>query len=201
MLLIIETSTALCSVALCGDDGEVVARADEVVGRGHAERLIPMISALPGGGRASEILVNCGPGSFTGIRVGIAAARGLGLGWQASVTGYSVMALQAWCGFEDRPDVARLTVINEAGHGALFVQDFVANPFAAEGPLKSQSPDELAARESLVDIIGSGSARLGLAPLCNRALTAADAIRLPKPWRSLSPSPIYGRAPDAKLPT
>ncbi len=41
----------------------------DVVGRGHAERLVPMIAALPDGGRAERILVDCGPGSFTGIRV------------------------------------------------------------------------------------------------------------------------------------
>src|SRR3546814_5856504 len=81
LTLVIDTATAACSVALI-DDGRAVADRHEIVGRGHAERLLPMIAELPGGGRADEILVDVGPGSFTGTRVGIAAARGLAVGWE-----------------------------------------------------------------------------------------------------------------------
>src|SRR3546814_8204244 len=69
LTLVIDTATAACSVALI-DDGRAVADRHEIVGRGHAERLLPMIAELPGGGRADEILVDVGPGSFTGTRVG-----------------------------------------------------------------------------------------------------------------------------------
>ncbi|MBA3898514.1 MAG: tRNA (adenosine(37)-N6)-threonylcarbamoyltransferase complex dimerization subunit type 1 TsaB, partial [Sphingomonadaceae bacterium] len=54
MILAIETASAACSVALI-DGSTIVAAAHEVVGRGHAERLLPMIAALPGGGRADAI--------------------------------------------------------------------------------------------------------------------------------------------------
>ena len=74
MILVIDTATAACSVALLDGD-RVFAERHEVVGRGHAERLVPMIAELPDGGRAEAILVDVGPGSFTGIRVGLAAAR------------------------------------------------------------------------------------------------------------------------------
>ena len=96
--LVIETSTAACSVALI-EGGAVIASAHEVVGRGHAERLIPMIAELPEGGRADRILVDCGPGSFTGVRVGIAAARGLGFAWGAPVHGFSALPLVAAAAF------------------------------------------------------------------------------------------------------
>ena len=77
----------------------MIAAAHEVVGRGHAERLVPMIASLPGEGRATRILVDVGPGSFTGVRVGLAAALGLSIGWGAEVGGYSSLALLAASGF------------------------------------------------------------------------------------------------------
>src|SRR5882757_7950579 len=110
--LVIETSTAACSAALI-EGGVVIAAAHEVVGRGHAERLVPMIAELPGGGRAARILVDCGPGSFTGVRVGIAAARGLALGWGAEAFGYSSLALLAASGFAAHSDWPALAVVLE----------------------------------------------------------------------------------------
>eukprot|EP01035_Chromulina_nebulosa_P007130 gene7130-9613_t len=65
LTLVIETATAACSVALIAD-GAIVAARHEVVGRGHAERLLPMIAELPGGGRADHILVDGGPPQRSG---------------------------------------------------------------------------------------------------------------------------------------
>ena len=78
LTLVIDTATKACSVGLFDGDS-VVASHYEVIGRGHAERLLPLIAALPDRGRADRIMVDVGPGSFTGIRVGVAAARALGL--------------------------------------------------------------------------------------------------------------------------
>src|SRR3546814_17096977 len=78
MLLVIEGATAACSVALI--DGErLVGERHEVVGRGHAERLLPMIEETLGGRRPRGILVHCGPCSFTGVRAGVAAPHGLAI--------------------------------------------------------------------------------------------------------------------------
>jgi len=76
MILAFDTSTAVCTAALF-DGGQCIARKDEQIGRGHAERLVPMIAELLEGRAADEIIVGVGPGSFTGIRVAIAAAHGL----------------------------------------------------------------------------------------------------------------------------
>ena len=73
-ILAIETATEACSVALF-EEGALVDARHEVLGRGHAERLVPMIAELPDRGRAEEIRVSLGPGSFTGVRIGVAVAR------------------------------------------------------------------------------------------------------------------------------
>lgn len=195
--LVIETATAACSVALI-EDSAVVARIHEVVGRGHAERLVPMIASLPGGGRAGAILVDVGPGSFTGIRVGIAAARALGLGWGVPVSGYSATAIVAAGAFARAP-LARLAVVLEGGHGEVFMQGYSADPFTCDDVLASLKPDAaIAALDGRV-AVGNGLRWLGGEVCGVEALPdASDALLLPAAFRTLAPSPIYGRAPDAK---
>lgn len=197
--LVLETATAACSVALI-EDGRVVARAHEVVARGHAERLVPMVAALPGGGRADTILVDCGPGSFTGIRVGLAAAHGLALGWGAAVHGYSSLALVAAAAFARAPADA-LVVVLEGGHGEVFMQGFRA-PLAASAPFASLRPEAALAALDGRRAVGNGVrflVALDPALALEEALPdAADAVLLPAEFATLPPRPIYGRPPDAK---
>src|SRR3569623_1633380 len=134
--LVIETATAACSVALI-EHGRVIASIHEVVGRGHAERLVPMIAELPDGGRAGSILGDCGPGSFTGSRVGIAAARGLGLGWGVPVRGFSSLPLVAASAFAADPTLDRLAVVLEGGHGEVFMQPIAAGHIAPTADIAS----------------------------------------------------------------
>ena len=197
--LVIDTATAACSVALIAD-GSVMARAHENVGRGHAERLVPMIAALLGGGRAARILVDVGPGSFTGIRVGVAAARGLGLGWGATVYGYSSTALIAAAAF-DTTDADTLAVVLEGGHGEVFMQGFDRSPFAEADALVSLKPDAAIAALGGRPAFGNGVRWLGEGANAVELLPdAAHAVGLPAAFSSLPPRPIYGRAPDAKIP-
>jgi tRNA threonylcarbamoyl adenosine modification protein YeaZ len=199
--LIIETATAACSVALI-EHGVVLAEAHEVVGRGHAERLIPMIAALPGQGHAGRILVDCGPGSFTGIRVGIAAARGLAIGWGSQVAGYSSLALVAAAGFASDPNLRQLAVVLEGGHGEVFMQTFAAKPFMTDGPLRSLSPAAAHAALEGRPAFGNGVRHLAaLDPALDLRDTlprASQALLLPQELATLAPRPIYGRAPDAR---
>lgn len=200
--LVIETATAACSVALI-EDGRTVASAHEVVGRGHAERLLPMIADLPGGGRADAILVDCGPGSFTGIRVGIAAARGLGLGWGVPVHGYSSLPLVAAAAYASEGEIAGpLAVLLEGGHGEVFMQTFHGPPVTIHGPLESLPPVEARRKLGGMHAVGDGLRWLSFdnprAGSIGALPRAADLVLLPTDLTTLPPRPIYGRAPDAK---
>lgn len=197
--LVIETATAACSVALL-ERGAVLAQAHDVVGRGHAERLVPMIADLPEGGRAQHILVDCGPGSFTGIRVGIAAARGLALGWGAALSGYSSLSLLAAAAFTEGVS-GDLAVVLEGGHGEVFMQGFAA-PARPTGEPASLRPEAALAALGGRLAVGNGVRFLtALDPdiaVRERLPDAAHAILLPADLVALDPRPIYGRAPDAK---
>ena len=196
--LVIDTATSACSVALLDDD-LLIAERHDVVGRGHAERLMPMIATLPEGGRADFILVDCGPGSFTGVRVGLAAARALALGWKAGLHGYSSMALIAAAADPNQPTIAVALI---GGHGELFVQRFRTAPIGEVSALASLTPLDAAA--SILDphVFGSGAAQLvaarGYGHAYDRLPRAAEALSLPAALAQLAPSPIYGRGADAK---
>lgn len=194
--LVIETASAACSVALF-EGGELVDERHELVGRGHAERLIPQIAELPGQGRADAILIDVGPGSFTGVRVGVAAARGLAIGWGAEVSGFSSLALIAAAG-----NGGELAVAIAGGHGQWFVQSFAGKPLAAMTALASLTP-ERAARDIAAPLVtGNAAAELvalrGWGEARDGAQRARDAMRLPAALRALAPTPLYGRAPDAR---
>jgi tRNA threonylcarbamoyladenosine biosynthesis protein TsaB len=197
--LVIDTATAACSVALI-DDQSIVAETHEVVGRGHAERLMPMIAALPDGGRADAILVDCGPGSFTGVRVGLAAARALGLGWGVPVQGYSSMASIASAARSSDPSIGIALI---GGHGELFVQRYATDPLTPIGSIESLTPAAAAASMPDTHVFGSGADQLvaarGNGMAHDRLPRAADAMLLPPQLAQLAPSPIYGRAADAKV--
>ena len=198
MILAIDTSTAACTAALFDEAGECIAAADEVIGRGHSERLVPMLDGLLAGRRADRILVGVGPGSFTGIRVGIAAAQGLAIAWGCGLAGMSSLALLA-AGTKSAGSVAAAV---DGGHGELFVQQFDGASLEPSSDLLNLPPAEAAevvpaplvagpAAKALIDARGFGKAQESWP-------SARNALRLPEALRSLAPRPIYARAPDAR---
>lgn len=198
-LLAIDTSGPALSLALF-EDSVLIAEDHRLIGRGHAEQIVPAIAALPNGGRADQIVVGCGPGSFTGIRAGVAAARALAFGWNAKALGMSSLALIA-AGVE--ADESRCLVAIEGGHGALFVQAFARHPLLALSPVQSLTPEEAALVHSEHLVAGNGAERLIAARGCGRAAEAeaqaSRALMLAHELRTWHPSPVYGRAPDAKV--
>jgi len=198
VILAIDTSTAACSAALFDSDGTCVAHRDELIGRGHSERLVPMLEELLGGRRADAILVGVGPGSFTGIRVGIAAAQGLAIAWNCELKGMSSLALLA-AGADAEADVAAAV---DGGHGELFVQQFAGRTLEAKSELLNLPPAEAAASISAETVIGPGASALVDARGRGFAVagwpSARKALRLPEALRSFAPKPIYARAPGAR---
>lgn len=127
-LLALDTSLAACSVAVL-DGGAVRARCHDVIGRGHAERLMPMLAevlAVAGVGveDMDRLAVTTGPGTFTGIRVGLAAARGLALATGKPLIG--VTTFEALVAAQAEPDAAGrpALVAIDAGRGDVYVQVF-----------------------------------------------------------------------------
>ena len=199
MILAIDTSTAACTAALFSDGGELIASKDELIGRGHAERLMPMVAELLDGRQPDQILVGVGPGSFTGIRVGIAAAYGMAIGWGARACGMSSLALHAMA-VEGSGEVG---VAIAAGHGELVVQQFGGLGDELVGEFLSLPPAQAAAAIGVQLVVGSGGAQLVHARGWGEARecwpSASDALSLPIALRSLPPSPVYARAPDARV--
>lgn len=198
-LLVIDTATQALSVALL-DDGVPIGRHHDIVGRGHAEALLPAIAALPDGGRADAIAVDVGPGSFTGVRIGIAAARALALAWNLPLRGYdapSIIAARAAREHDGGPLIVTIT----GGHGELFWQSFTPDGRASTSPIASTPIAQLAGQIDAPTIYGTGAEALvaarGRGTAINLYPDAGD-YPLIDDLPGLPPTPIYGRGADAK---
>lgn len=207
IILALDTALETCSAALL--DGErVLAARSEAMARGHQERLAPLVAELMveagiGFDRLDRIGVTVGPGSFTGLRVGLAFAKGLGVALDLPVVGVGTLAAMGagTSGF--------VAVAVDARRDQIYLQAFRDGQ-----PLGG--PEALAAGDAaqwLIDIdpagpgmiVGSGAALLaGAFPTAAADPRAgADPVwvaRLAVVADPAPPRPIYLRAPDAKLP-
>jgi tRNA threonylcarbamoyl adenosine modification protein YeaZ len=98
LVLAIDTALEACSAAIFDSVEEVIVASDsQLMARGHAEALMPLVAAVMGQATISftaldRIAVTVGPGSFTGLRVGIAAARGIALATRKPAIGITTLA-------------------------------------------------------------------------------------------------------------
>lgn len=207
IVLAIDTAGVDCAAAVFDSDtGKILGRVSETIGRGHAERLMAMIDEALAQARLSlsdlgRIGVTVGPGSFTGIRVGVAAARGLALALGVECVGVSTLEVLAETASE--PDMPILAAIN-AHRDEVYAQSFQAGTPQGE-PLLLELDDYLArAAVAGTVLVGSASAlvtdrNLETGPdhypieIVARIAATAKAQGKAKP--------LYLRGPDAKPQT
>lgn len=204
-VLAIDTALGLCSAALW-EDGRGFAFA-EPMQQGHQERLAPMVAERIEDSPwtfqdIDRIAVTVGPGSFTGLRVGIAFAKGLGLALDRPVVGIDSLEALARSAPRQGPGLA----VVDARRGQVYARRFEGGvPAGASGAVRLE---DLAAGTAPAWIAGPGApllaeafpealidARLGPDPLALAEL-AAQLEPAGHP-----PEPLYLRAPDAKPST
>lgn len=166
-ILAFDTCFARCSVAAGRDLGTSVARIEGLSEErltGHAERLLPMIEAALGGAGLrvrdlDRVAVTTGPGTFTGTRTGVAAARALALASGLPVVGttsLAVMAEEAFGVMEDR-ERGLILVAVDARRGGLYAQLFGAGGRDPKSPPLLVCPQEAARLGGGAPVVAVGS--------------------------------------------
>ncbi|MFO0513642.1 MAG: tRNA (adenosine(37)-N6)-threonylcarbamoyltransferase complex dimerization subunit type 1 TsaB [Rhodobacterales bacterium] len=198
VVLAFDTSAAHCAAAVVSGT-RILAQRAELMDKGQAERLMPLLAgvlaeAQVGYAGLSAIGVGTGPGNFTGVRISVAAARGLALGRGLPAIGSSGFEALA-AGLPD--DVVALL---DARRGALWLAGRGIDPQLVEPP---DLPDEIRVRplvgyraEDLALHTGGAVYRQPVPMAVAIARLAAVRLGTPHP----RPAPMYLRAADAALP-
>lgn len=207
IVLGLDTCLTACSVAVT-DGGRVLAHASEVMARGHQERLAPMAERVMAEAglsfdRLDRIGVTVGPGSFTGLRVGVAFAKGLGAALGLPTAGVGTLEALA----ADADGLAFAAI--DARRDQVYLQGFedgraLMAPDVLPVAVAAARLAELAMGRSLT-LVGSGAPLLaGVSPGARiLPVEGADARHVARiaGSRSAAPlRPLYLRAPDARLP-
>src|SRR5580704_9696838 len=209
-VLAIDTALAACSAAVLDtDDGGIVASQSLPMTRGHAEALMPLLVRLmQDAGMAfrdiDRVVVTTGPGSFTGLRVGIAAARGIALAAGKPAVGLSTLAAYAaphMAADETVPVVAAI----DARHAHVYLQVF--GPGGRTHTPARLSPLAEAVRACIVgsaaQSVANGLSDIDPRPATVDARAAPDITWVARmgavvPEGKSPPKPQYLRAPDAQ---
>jgi tRNA threonylcarbamoyladenosine biosynthesis protein TsaB len=214
LLLAFDTTAAACSVALV-KDGVVRAQIRELMDQGQAEALMPMIEQLMAEagfayGALERIAVTVGPGSFTGVRVGLSAARALGLAAAKPVVGVGSLEVlaEAVPEAERRRHQAILAAI-DTKRGELYLQTFDPQTRVPRTPPVALPPAQIQdwLAEKDVVVVGDGTAE-AMKALSGATASMADplpdavvlarlaAARAPEP---AGPLPLYVLPPKVTL--
>jgi tRNA threonylcarbamoyladenosine biosynthesis protein TsaB len=207
LTLVLDTALNACAVAV-SRDGDILAYASEPMQRGHQERLAPMVEAVMGDSGTrfdalERIGVTVGPGSFTGLRVGLAFAKALSLALDLPCIG--VNSLEALAGGRDGFVAAAIAAKGDQVYlqafldgAALMAPDVLDTAVAAARIAELWSG-------ATATLVGSGAPQLaGLISSAEIDEAQAADIRAiarlveSRPSSAVRPRPLYLRPPDAK---
>ncbi len=223
LLLAIDTAGSVCSVAI-GRGDIVLAAERRALRHGHAEALLPMIDRVVAAAglqpKALDIIAAAvGPGGFTGIRVGLGAARGIALALQARAIGVTSFAAVAAALVDDKYRADMLLVALDSRRDDLYVQLYDRRAVMPLATPQAVLPEALA--DYVAAIVGAGpllvagdmaeaaATALGRRPRIEIAAgSAPDATGvLAAAWRQAKSAPagsplqpLYLRPPDVSLP-
>jgi tRNA threonylcarbamoyladenosine biosynthesis protein TsaB len=215
-VLALDTALAACSAAVLDTaNGGLVASESLLMVRGHAEALMPLVErVMKNSGLAfadlERVAVTTGPGSFTGLRVGISAARGFGVATGIAVVGVTTLSAYAAPYLADDDQIPVVVAI-DARHEHVYLQVFGAGGrtliAARLAPLNeavraaSEAPARIVGSAALA--VASGLAKTAPAPVIVDVREAPDIAWVAQIGAAVAeaqapPKPQYLRAPDAQ---
>ncbi|MGX1348525.1 tRNA threonylcarbamoyladenosine biosynthesis protein TsaB [Bradyrhizobium elkanii] len=218
MILAIDTALDACSAAVLDTtSGNTIAIESQAMQRGHAEALMPLIARVMkesgiGFAGLDRIAVTTGPGSFTGLRVGLSAARGLALAAEKPVVGLSTLAAYAAPVVAENGASAILSAI-DARHDHVYFQLVGGDGSPIIKPKVAPIAEALeASQHGALHLVGNAANVLAERWPADAA-PPVKVDRQPAPditwvaWigaavdpETAPPRPFYLRAPDAKPP-
>jgi tRNA threonylcarbamoyladenosine biosynthesis protein TsaB len=216
LILAIDTALEACAAGLLDTDaGKMIARESLPMKRGHAEALMPLIArVIKDSGitfaTLDRIAVTTGPGSFTGLRVGLSAARGIALAADKPVVGVTTLAAYAAPIVNEGGEHPVISAI-DARHDQVYLQVVAGNGASLLWPRVAPIEEALeAARFGAPYLVGNAAKILeqrwptdAPAPIKADAQAAPDIVWVGWLGAAVSPDtaparPYYLRAPDAK---
>lgn len=218
LILAIDTALDACAAGILDTDaGRLIAQESHAMKRGHAEALMPLIARVikeSGISFASldRIAVTTGPGSFTGLRVGLSAARGIGLAANKPVVGVTTLTAYAAPIVSQNNEPSVISAI-DARHDHVYFQVVSGNGSALISPRVAPIEEALSASQfGAPHLVGNAAKILAdrwpadtLQPFRVDPQPAPDIAWVAWLSAAVNPNtmparPFYLRAPDAKLP-
>jgi tRNA threonylcarbamoyl adenosine modification protein YeaZ len=215
-ILAIDTALEACSAAVLDTREGVLARESKPMTRGHAEALIPLVrrvveQASVDFAALDRIAVTVGPGSFTGLRVGIAAARGIALAAGKPAVGITTLAAFAAPLFAVDESLPVVVAI-DARHGHVYLQAYGPGGRTLVSPRLASLRDvlRLCGASGAPRLVGTAAALVASEwPARERPPLFVDQRGAPDidwiaqlgaaaPESTEHPKPLYLRAPDAQ---